>query len=361
MSALKKSLLAAVLAAVGVASFYLTPRGEAPARPELLQPRSAVAALRGSRIFFNPNARIFLLESQSDFLTPPDRDDRSERTLAFARASQNPQLWRTLDRREHFDSVLLCGDPAFYRALLQHLADSADWKLTFLDHTSFVFQRAPAAAWSPEQLKAVRKRLAALPPRQRADLLVQTANKLLSVKERAAAKNALDEALGLDQKSPAAWATLALYQLQLQKLADGLAATEKALALDKTFAPALEIKTQVLLAQRRAGEAFETSRTLVETAPKDANALRLHARAAHEARAFTSEISTLEKLIPMLQATGQSVSACRVYLGQAHAEKGEAAPALAQFGQALAADDLDPAQRKFVEETSARIKQRSGL
>ena len=35
----------------------------------------------------------------------------------------------------------------YKRQLLEHLAGSADWTLTYLDHTSFIFLRAPAKAW----------------------------------------------------------------------------------------------------------------------------------------------------------------------------------------------------------------------
>jgi tetratricopeptide (TPR) repeat protein len=356
----KSSAAAAVIAAAIVAVIFLRHR-EPPPNPELATPKLAVASLHDSRIYFNPFARAYLLKTRRDLLSAEDRDDRSERTRDFALASINPRLWRQLDRREHFNVVLLSGDPAFYRALLEHLAGSADWTLTYLDHTSFIFLRAPAKAWQPADLESLREKFVTLPAKQRADFLVQIANKLLAIKQRDAAKKQLDDALRLDDKSAAAWTALAVCHVQLKQFPDALDAVDKALALEKKFVPALETKTQVLLAMRRANEAYDVSQQLIDIAPDDMTALFLRARATHEAHAYASEIATLEKLMVLLQDTKQSVSLCRIYLGQAHAEKGESTPALEQLQLAFAADDLDPAQRAFVKETIERIKQRTGL
>jgi tetratricopeptide (TPR) repeat protein len=358
---LKKSWVAAVVIAIAMGAVYFLRHREPLPNPELATPKLAVASLHDSRIFFNPFARVYLLKTRRDLLSAEDRDDRSERTRDFALASLNPRLWRQLDRKEHFNVVLLSGDPAFYRALLEHLAGSTDWTLTYLDHTSFIFLRAPAKAWQSADLQIVREKFSTLPSKQRADFLVQIADKLLAIKQRDVAKVQLDDALRLDDKSAAAWTALAVYHVQLKQFPDALDAVDKALVIEKKFVPALETKTQVLLPMHRANEAFEVSQNLIDLAPQDTTALFLHARAAHEAHAYTSEIATLEKLIKLLQDTKQSVSGCRIYLGQAHAEKGESVPALEQFQLAFGADDLDPAQRAFVKETIARIKERSGL
>lgn len=355
--ALKKSLLAGCILACALAACHREP----PPDPELATPKLAVASLRASRLYFNPVARAHLMTARPELLAPDDRDARSERSRLFAQASQNPRLWRQMDRREHFDTVLLSGDPALCRPLLEHLGGSTDWTLTYLDHTSVIFGRAPAQAWKPADLEAVRQKFAALPPKQHADFLVQLAVKLLALNQRDPAKAQLDEALRLDEKSAAGWTALAVFHAQLKQHPQALAAAEKALTIDKKFRAALEAKAQLLLAMRRANEACEVAQALVDLAPGDTSPLFILARSAHEAHAYTKEIATLAKLIGLLQNAGQPVSACRIYLGQAYAENGDAAHALDQFQQAAAAEDLDSEQRAFVHETIQRIKQRSGL
>ena len=57
--------------------------------------------------------------------------------------------------------LLLAQPPVFVpeTVSLDHLLETQDWKLTYLDHTSLVFRRDTTEAWQPERLQALRQRL----------------------------------------------------------------------------------------------------------------------------------------------------------------------------------------------------------
>jgi tetratricopeptide (TPR) repeat protein len=352
-----------VIAAIASASaaFLCSCHKALPPNPDLGTPKLAIEALDAKTPYFNPVARAYLLTAKPGLLTPDDRDEQSGRARAFAEAAQNPTMWRQLDRKLRFDAVLLSGDPALYRPLLQHLLTAGDWTLAYLDHTSFILKRAPAKAWSMDDLESLRQRFADLPAPQRAEFLVQVASKLLAANNSQAAKQQLDEALHLDDRSPAAWTEMAVYHVQLKQLPAALGEAEHALAIDAKFRPALETKAQVLLSLRRFNDAYAASTALLGIAPRDPSVLFLHAKICHEAHAYGAEIEALKKLIEIVKASRQSVTPYRIYLGQAYAEKGDAALAIEQFQQALAASDIDEQKREFLESSIKRIKLKSGL
>ncbi len=329
--------------------------------PLLTTPRRALEALTAGSLYFNGPAQPWLLSLRADLLGPEDRDVRSARSRAFAQAVANPTLFRQLDRQHRFDTLLFVGDPSQYRTLLDHLVERRDFTLTYADHTSLVFKRPASAPWSAKDLAAVRSQLGSLSKREQAEFLALTAAKLTAAHRESDAKALLDEALALDAKCVEAWSALAGYQMTRGEFADALIASDRALNLDAEHLGALATRTQLFYATKRYNEAYALSQRLVERLPDDPNVLFKHAQIAHEAHAYKTEITTLEKLIALAEAEQRSTTGYRLYLAQAYTAKGDGKPAIDNFTRVLTDPDLPADQRKFSIESIERIKNRTGL
>lgn len=332
-------------------------RSNAPGQP-LTTPMLALDALTAKSLYYNAAARPWLVARRSELLAPDDGDARSERARSFSQAVQDPKLFRQLDRRYRFDTLLFVGDPSQYRPLLEHLLDTKDWTLVYLDHTSLVYKRDTARGWQPETLQFLRQHF---PSRhEQALFLAQSASKLLAVRMPQEAKALLEEAQNLDPKIAEVWNGLAIYRMNHGQWRQAIENVNRALALDSNFLPALATKTQVLYSTRKYSEALALSSRLIAARPDDPGLLFYHARIAHDSRAFSEEIDALEKLVALAEREARPASGYRIYLAQAYASDGQAAPSIEQFSRALADPDLSKEQRVFAEETRAQIKQRSG-
>jgi len=330
-----------------------------PPNPALVSPILAVQAVSARSLYFNAAARPWLMAHRPELLTPDDRDGSSSRTREFLQAVQNPKLFRQIDRRYRFDTLLLVGDPSQFKPLLEHLLDTKDWTLTYLDHTSLIFKRDAASAWQPTRLTETRQHFSS--GREQASFLAHAAMKLLAIRRSAEARAALDEAAKLDTGLPEVWNGLANYHMLRGEWGPALDHVNRALAADKAFVPALASKAQILYSTKKFGEAFELSKRLIGERPDDPALLFYHAKIAHEARAFRAEIETLERLILLAEATGWPASGYRIYLAQAFATVGEAQPAIDEFRRVLADPEISKEQRAFAAETLAQIRGRSGL
>ena len=329
--------------------------------PLLDSPQLALESLEAKSLYYNGRAKPWLLSLRPDLLTPEDRDADSERSRALPQAVQNPKLFRQLDWKYRFDALLLVGDPSEYRPLLDHLVETKDWTLRYVDHTSMVFRRDGGRAWELADFAPVRARFAESKPRERAEVLAETAVKLLAVKQNDAAKELLDEAVGLDSGEPHVANALATYYLDLGQWREASEQIERALSADDEFLPALATKTQLLYGMKRFGEAYELSSQLIAKLPDDPNLLFYHAKIAHEAHAYKAEVATLNKLIAQADLLGLPVGGYRLYLGQAYAAMGDARRAVDAFMLALNDPDLPDDQRAFARENIARIKKRVGM
>ena len=156
--------------------------------PLLDTPRLALAGLQAKALYFNGRARPWLLAERPDLLTPEDRDANSERTRGLVQAVQNWKLFRQLDRRYRFDALLLVGDPSEYKPLLDHLLDRKDWTLRYADHTSLIFRRDEGRPWVLDDFAAVRAQFAGAGANEQAEVLAQTAIRLLAAHEEQAGK-----------------------------------------------------------------------------------------------------------------------------------------------------------------------------
>ena len=346
------------LAILGGGAWWIQ-RANPPRSAQLSTPILALGALQAQSLYYNGPARPWLAKHRPDLLQHDDARDGSPRARSFAQATQNSKLFRQLDRALRFDTLLLVGDPTQYRPLLEHLLETRDWTLSYLDHTSLIYRRAPARAWEPADLATLRQQFHT--PREQALFLAQAATKMIALRMIPAADGLLAEAEKIDARIPDLWHARAVARMHEGNFPDALLHVDRALALDPRSLPALGTKTQILYSTKKISEAFALSARLIDARPEDPALLFYHAKIAHDAHAFRDEIATLEKLVAVAEREGQSTSAYRIYLAQAYAADGQAEPSIAQFNRVLADSDLSGEQRRFAEETVAQIKQRAGL
>ena len=352
------ALVAVVIVVGALAASFVWRRGR-QAAPEVATPALALRALSAKSLYYNGAARPWLIAQRADLMMADDLDEHSELSRGFVQAVENPKLFRQLDRKHHFDTLLLVGDPSQYRPLIEHLLEAKDWTLTYLDHTSLIYKRDTPREWQPADLDAL---VVSFPgERDRAAFFAQAAVRLLAIRHGADAKTFLDQARALDERLPEVWNGIAIYRMNRGEWTPALANADRALALDADFLPALATKTQILYSTKKFSAAYELSRRLIAAYPNDPSLLFYHAKICHEAHAFTDEIRTLTRLIELADAASRPASGYRLYLAQAYAKDGKAQPAIDEFNRALAAEDISPADRKFALETIAQIESRAGL
>ena len=117
-------------------------RRSASTNPELITPAIALRHLSGSReaalasdaLYWTPPALPWLLQQEARRVRDEDRAGDSPRMRAFAQATQDPKLFRKLDRELRFEALWLLGDPSTYKPLLDHLLEAKDF--TCLLYTS---------------------------------------------------------------------------------------------------------------------------------------------------------------------------------------------------------------------------------
>jgi Tfp pilus assembly protein PilF len=355
-------VIAGAFALAAAAGFLAWPHsgGNAAAR-DLATPLLAVETLQGKPLFFTPPARALLVSLKPDLLLPDDREEHSQRGIEFARALQDPRVFRQLDRRDRFDTLLLAGDVNLFRPLLEHILDTRDFSLVYLDHTSFVFRRAPARKWAPEDFEAIRQKFAGRPAREDAEFLAQSAGRLLAVNQPALAKSCLDEALSKDRKSAAAWTQSGYYSERMRMWDAALTDADAALEIQEDYEPALVLRAQALFATKRYSTAYSVTEKLVEMAPGDPQILFLHARICHQARAFQSEVAALKTLVELAEKAGRPAAGYRIYLAQAYASARQTQSSLEEFEKLEGDDTLTVEQKAYVLDSIHRIRSSEGV
>lgn len=337
-------------------------RGRFPAADPLLEsPALLLAGVQAKTLYFNGPAYEWLRSRRPELLAPEDRAGPTDRTRAFAQAVLAPTLFRQADRQQRFDALLFLGDPSQYRPLLEHLVETKDWSLSYVDHWGLVFRRAGGPAWKLADLEPVRARFAAAAARDRAMFLAQTGMKLLAAREFTAARQVLEEAAQLDARLPEVWNGLAVWHLQRREYAEAFAEADRALALDPEHLPSLATKSLLLYGTRQFSEAYALSSQLIARLPEDPNLLFYHAKIAHEAHAYTAEVEALKKLIARAEDEDRPLSGYQLYLGQAYLALGDGPGAIDAFMRVLNDPDLPQDQRDFARANISRIKKRTGL
>lgn len=349
-----RTLQAAALALVIVAA-CLALLGRRP-NPLLASPILAIRELQAKALYYNGPAWPALRQDRPELLAEGDRHFDSPHVRSFTQAVQNPKLFRQLYRQDRFDKLLLVGDPSQYRPLLKHLYETKDWAVTYVDHTSLVFERAPAAPWQLGQLDAVLAKFGAASNRDRATFFALTAGKLVALNDAANARTLLERARALDPKAPELWSVQAQYHLARGEWRECETAADRALDLERGNLGAMGTKAQVLYATRRFNDAYAISKKLTERLPDDPSMLFYHAKIAHEARIFEEEARVLRKLIALAERSNWPTTGYRVYLGQALGSAGEKGAAIEEFDKVMADPDLPPEQREFAVECMKVIR-----
>jgi len=324
--------------------------------PDITTPALAVAALDAQSPYFTISARDYLSKKKPEWVSAHNsEEDRRD----FKRAEADPEMWRQLDHKYHFDAILLCGDPGEYRKLLDHLLLTRDWTLTYLDHTSLIFKRSPAKPWSIDDFHALQQKFANHPKPDRALFLMQSGAKLVAVGEFGLSKQLLDESLSLDGNSAEAWTQLANYEMQDINYGKALEYIGRALAIDGENEHALATKAQIYYSMKRYDDALAVSEQLVKAEPDDQNILFFHSKIAHEAHAYSQEIATLKHLIELAEKEHEPTAGFHIYLAQAYARKEDNAGSLEEFQKALDEGGLSPEQLQYINDSMTTLKSNS--
>ncbi len=335
-------------------------RATPPPSEELGTPRLAAEALgQTGGVWFFTEAAAPWLEPQWAALGLSG--DPVALRAEFANAVFDPKAWRQLDRKHRFTALLLVGDPATYRPLLDHLRQSPDWVLTHVDAQAITYRRAPSPAWSPTALEPLKARFANHPEAEQVTLRVQTAHRLLALEQRDTATALLEEALKIDPRSAPAWTGLALSNAAAGKWDRVLEQSQRALKEDKTYHPAQAVLAEAYFAHGKFNDALLLTRKLFERFPEDGATLRLHARIAHAANAHREEAQALEKIIALNEARRLPVGNWHIYLAQAYAASARPEDALATFETALKEPSLTEEERQFAEKAIERIRGRKPI
>lgn len=364
MHRIRSTLFALPVLLIAIGGCYwasLLTRPPEPLSRELDTPTLAVeqipANLRDKPLFFTSAALPYLKEHWQEwsgaFGSPAPKPDeiaaQCDATLKY------PKEWRVLDRKWRFGSLLLTGDPAQFRPLLDYLRKAPDWTLTRVDVTSLVFERSPARAWTTADVAPLFAVFQTHSKQEQKLARILIAHRLMYLGETPMAKTLLEEVLQGDADSKEAWTELAALHGLTGQWRESLTAAEGALGIDKRYRPAQVAQAQALYALDRFDNALEVTRDLFQAAPADLSILLLHAQVTHAAHAYVEEIEVLQNLIGRMQAASQPVSTWQVYLGQAYSATGNSAAAQPQLKAALEDPALPEAQRVFAQKALERI------
>jgi len=270
---------------------------------------------------------------------------------------QMPQAWRVLDRERRFGAVLLMGDPATFRTLLDALRQAPDWVLTRIDATSYLFERSPTKEWDTEtDLPALLQKFDRHSSREQVMARVQIAHRLMFIDETEWARELLDEVLETHPRSREAWAQLAILHGMNREWEESADAARRALKLACDYRPARIALASALFAMNQSADAFPISRKLYRETPDDSTVLYLYAQIAHAVHAYKDEIEVLQRLIAMLERYEMPTGAWQIYLGQAYSATGQAASAQTAFQAALADETLHEMQRTHALRALERLR-----
>lgn len=313
--------------------------------PRLLAPTVLVekAAGHSQRVFVNPSALALVAAVNRDFI---DRSLSHDLPLLV----QSTAKWRAEDRKRPFSAVLLAGNLAEARPLIQHLLDAPDWHISRVDNQGILFLHADQPDNFESEIPAFES------PRDRAIYLAQYAICLDAAGEKSRANQRMDEALeiaGSDFEILVHAASLAAFQGRWER------AKTLAVKADKYRPNTFESQYLLawsLLETRTFEKAFALTSLLAKSHPNDIAVLMLHARTSRASKDFTTETATLEQLLQLVRNDPNASSRIHLFLGQSWAQRGFPDQALAQYRQALEGT-LTPAEARDIREAMKTIEE----
>jgi len=307
-------------------------------------------------VYFNGAALPAVIKRNPAWLQAGDRLAGSEHIRSLAQAALSPKLFRQLDRQEHFDALLLVGDPVQFRALTEHLIKTQDWSLSWVDSWCSVYSRQAGGGLTREAILRIATQWDGAGARVKATALAAMAERLVAASRLDVAVELLQLAKAADGESAAVWTAEGAYRLARGEWVQAVAAADRALqGSGRRGRAARSVKAQGLYFSKQFEEAYLLSAELLAEAPEDPVMLFTHAKIAHEVRAIQEEVGVLQKLIGIAEKERRSTSWYRVYLGQALAMSGEGEGALKEFDLALVDPDLPEDQRDFAKNSRARV------
>ncbi|MEI6561614.1 MAG: hypothetical protein WCO68_05960 [Verrucomicrobiota bacterium] len=370
MSSLRSFLFVTVVLLVTVGGAYwlvnLT-RPPEPLSPELGTPKLSLEQIPPSQhskpLFFTMAALPYVKEHWEEwgkaFHSPTLLAE--EIAVPCEAALQSIENWNVLDRKWRFGTLLLMGDPAYFRPLLEYLRKSPEWTLTRLDPTSLVFERAPARAWTTADLPQLLDCFQTHSAVEQKTARILIAHRLMYLKEAPTARKLLEEVLKLEPQSQQAWTEMAQLHGMQGEWRESLTAAERALACGGRYRPAQMAQAQALYSLGALEKALTVTRNLYQAAPADLPTLLLHAKTTHAAHAFIEEIDVLQRMVALLEANSQPVGPWQVYLGQAYASAGNGLLAQELFKAALKDETLSDTQRAYVQQFLDRMDSKNDL
>jgi len=274
----------------------------------------------------------------------------------------NPVLWRAAARDDNVGAVLLVGDVAEYRPLLDFLLASPGWQLSAVEPSSVVFFRRDCAPLStgdpwPDE-NTINERYA--DEGVRAAYLARLATMMTELGLHGEARRTFRQAVELGPQRADVRSLHASFLAQRGQWAEAIAEARAVLEDSPRFIPAWQVLVQAELAAERPENAWRAARQLLRLQPRDSYAIFLHARAANAAGASYAETESLRRLIRITDSLGLSSSGYRVLLGKSLAKQGLVEQARQEFETTLQAGDLDGEQRQQVEEFISRLDEASG-
>lgn len=314
--------------------------------PRLWLPTSEALILSkaGLQVFASPSTVVPLVLSGTRPVLGP---------VAARQAMQTVPGWRDELRNHGWDAVLLGGNHG--EPLLDHLLTAPDWRLASVSPVGWLFLRGAG----PDAPLPKSESLNLGDPRATALALARLSARFDAMRAPSQARDAIERALELSPASPEVRTQAAAFAVRRKRWQDVISHSRAALRRDPGNASARALLGLGLLESGNANAAVDAAREAVSANPRDSQTLLLLARAQRAARDFHAEVRTLTRLVALLRRADQPTAACLSYLGQAHAQTGNAREAMTAYREALASGELNPEQATAVREALQVIESRS--
>ncbi len=270
-------------------------------------------------------------------------------------AGRDVAHWRSVDREHRFDAVVVVGNWSEITPLLLHLYTSPDFYIEHVDGWGAVFRRGAAESWTPPGPDSV---AVGEPDTHRATELSRLSLIVQAMGESRAALRLANAAVELTPDDENVRARRATLDLQRGRLSEAVAEANTVLDKNPNNVAALQIKAQALSRGGAADEAWQVAEHLVRVAHQnDMISLALHAQLASDARAFSREQESLERVVRLSEQAGVDPITYRVLLGQCYARLGLGRQAAEQFRMVQAVGSLPEESRRDVETALEKLKQ----